>query len=401
MSPVFRSKNPRLMILLMAVGVILGLGAPAGAQYRLHSWESFEDGLLPPSLVRGHYADLATVNVIDLRQPGVPASVNQGVAALEVGRYGLVFTPVPTKQHLSVFSPVSLNRDALGTTGRALFQADFYFKAKGEPMPSMSLLAQVLNDEKKTTYRFYRFGYLEAEDRLFYSYVDDTPEPVDFQNEAASRLLFRRPGWHRFQIIFTGSDEIVCAVDGIPTKFSPIKQGKHRELNAGIMVTSSKFDSSAVTDNLSIQWSPAEAPIPASPWTTKVESVAVANASAVEAGESVLWLNDPAEVWNRASLQKRPILALFYTPNIQPYAYLKTIVPNTDEVHQLLNRNVLLRIDANQLNGNRLADKFRIARLPTLVRVGPDGTEMGRVTVINGQTKWEEIKALLDAGAGG
>lgn len=383
--------------ILVSALVFLLLGALLPAQqYQVHSWESFEEGQLSDRVIRGHFADESTVQVKPVTGVGLPGGVLTASARLELGNGVLEFAPTEERRHLSIFSPVSLDRRNLGARGSALYQADFYFPPQGQPMPTVAMLAQVLDGEGKTTYRFYRFGYEEGKNRIFFAFVNSTPQPDVFLFQNIDELNLRRPGWHRFQIIFHGPNQIYCAVDGQFTSFSPITEGTHTQLNAGVMVASNSFDGRALVDNLSIQWTTGESPLPLSPWTSVALSDANANTTPLENGSSVAWLSDPTEAWTRASAQKRPLLVMFYVPGIVPYESLKTRIPNDPETHNLFNNYVLLRIDANQLMGGRLAEKFGVIRLPTFLVMNSAGQEERR-QIVTPQASWPEIRQAIFA----
>ncbi len=367
------------------------------AQYRVYAWESFEEGRLPQSLFMGHFANEQTVRVLDYRHPNLPRAMRRGISPVETGQFGVIFRPIPDRNHLSIVSPVSLDRNRIGREGRALYQADFYLPPEGEYMPTTALLAQVVQDGS-TTYRFYRFGILEGGTQVFFSFTNNTPEPVLYLSQPTSQLPLRRPGWHRFQIIFKGQNEVYCAIDGKPTSFSPINEPTLRRLNAGIMVTTAepRRQPVMVADNLSIQWTAQDVPIPESPWLMEMPDANRPNRSFLDAGNTVFWMNDPRQSWQRARSQRRPILTLFYTPNAGPYRYLRRITPMDDETEALLNRFVLLKVDVNQLGGGSLAQRYQIVRLPTLVVIGSDGREKSRLPIAADNTQWSEVRAFLE-----
>lgn len=389
--------GPRRFVI--AIFLLCGLllqSAAFSQQYRVFTWESFETGTVPDKMYRGHFANDSNVSIVDLTHPQAPPAVQSGIASLEVGRFAAIWRPfTEDSRHLSLFLPDGLDRGRLGQNGAALYQADFYLPPEGQAVPNISMLAQVLNDDGSTNYKFYRFGILEPGERLFFSFTNDEPQPAIYESVLISEFNLRRPGWHRFQIIFRGPSEIYCAVDGQFTSFSPINDSTHQKLNAGIMVTSTEMTNIALTDNLSIQWSPEQAPLPKSPWTMQQSTVPQADASPLETGNQLLWLNDPSEAWKIAARQKRPLLVMFYVPDIGPYRYLKSIVPENEEAYRTFGQYVLLKIDANQLLGGQLAEKFNIVRLPTFMIMGPDGNERDRFVVVNRQTQWAELKAAL------
>lgn len=385
---------------LLAISLLLAfVSAPLHAQYRVYAWESFEEGRLPRTLFFGHFADPQTVGIIDYRHRTIPRAMRMGIAPVETGQYGMIFRPVVGRHHLSVVSPVSLDRGRVGEEGRALYQADFYLPPEGQPIPTTALLAQVV-EGGQTTYRFYRFGILEGGEQVFFSYTNNTAEPLVYLNQPTSELNLRRPGWNRFQIIFRGQEEIICAIDAEPTGFSPIIQRDLRRLNAGIMVTNSEPQPDrplvVVADNLSIQWTSDDVPIPESPWNIELADASEPNRNYLDSGQTVFWLNDPRRAWQLANSQGRPILTLFHTPTIGPYRYLREIIPLDEATAQLLNRFVLLKVDVNQLGGGSLAERYRITRLPTFVVIGPDGQEEDRSAIVGNQTQWGDVRVFLE-----
>lgn len=364
-------------------------------QYTVHSWESFESGTIPENMVRFHHSSKENVQVLNLRSPHVPAKANTGTAAVECGQYAVGFAPTEDAQLLSLFTPDGLNRDRLGQNGRALYQADFYLPAEGTPFPSMALLAQVIGDQSDTLH-FYRFGLIRNGQRVYFSYTNKEEAPLIYIDQKLSEFNLSRPGWHRFQIIFLGPDQIYCAIDGQMTSYSPITEGTYKTINAGVMITSKTSGLSGVVDNLSIQWTAEEAPLPVSPWTSIPENAAIPNTTPLESGQSVYWLNESAKAWEMVQLQKRPLLMMFYSPNIDPYRYTKSIIPNNEEAYSLFNKYVLLKFDANQLNGGRMASRFNVNRLPTFVLLDPTtGKETKRLVVKNRQTSWDEMKSFF------
>lgn len=379
-----------LQRLVRVIALGLGLAAThASAQYyNIHTWESFESGM-PNNMALGHQADKSSVMVFPYATPGTAPVIREGVAALECGNFGVGIFPSPEKKHLSIFSPASLERSKLGDKGRALYQADFFLPAADQPVPNFALLAAVPTPDNKLSYQIYRFGILEGGKRVFFSFIQgEKTAAVRFESQKLEELGLKRPGWHRFQIIFAGQEDIYCAVDQIPTSFSPIKDGTLTKLNPGLMVTYSKTPAPCLADNLSIQWSAEDVPLPVSPWVTKPIAQGT---NLIGDGSPLQWFNNPTQGWTVAKAQKRRILLLFYAPNVVPYQYLQSICPNDEAARDFLAQHVLIRVDANQLAGGTLAQKLKIQRLPTILLLGPTGSELSRSAIKRGETKWEDV----------
>ncbi len=384
---------------LLSIAVLIAplfLLTSVSAQYRVHSWESFEDGVLPETLIRKHYADEDTVKAVNLWTLGLPQQTMTGIAPVELGRYGMAFKPIEKKMHLSISSPVSLDRRNLGQSGSALFQADFYLPPPGVNYPNTALLAQQFHDEngKPDNYRFYRFGISDGGEKIYFSSMAKKGPPDPYMSKKLEDMELSRPGWHRFQIIFTGQSQIQCAIDG-KFIFKAIQEPTLKELYAGVMVASKKFDSYALTDNLSIQWTTKDAEqLPESPWTKEFLDISRQNRSALEPGSSYPWLEDPAQAFQQSNRQNRPLLAMFYIPRTRPYQFLDSIIPMNDDSQQLFNGYVLTRIDANQLNGGMLAEKFDIKRVPTFLVMAPNG-QVAKKLMVTQNTTWDTLKSDL------
>ena len=389
------------LLLLVVVGLLAAV--PALAQYRVHTWESFESGDVPQGLIRGHQADATTVFAYNYQSAGTPRMMTSGIASLECADYGVMMKPTGKKLHLSMVSPTSLDRRQLGAVGKALYQADVYIPEEGVPFPNTALLAVVAEPvEKGFGYKMYRFGISEAVKSVYFAYANDSIQktagaPIIYKNQNISELKLKRPGWHRLQMIFVGQQDIYCAIDTAATSFSPIREPSLSVLNAGLMVAG-KGDNSCIVDNLSIQWSFENIPLPDSPWLLPLANANIPNENLMESGSSVFWLSDPQKAWKLATAQKRPILIQYHVPRMPTYMHLKAMTPNDEATQNLLNRFVLLKVDVNQLGGGTLAQRYGIVRVPTFMVMGPDGKEMRRLAVTNTQTTWAQVKETLASG---
>jgi hypothetical protein len=384
-------KSVRSILGALAGVAILAMASAVPAQFRIHSWESFENGL-PPTLRLGHLSNDKTVMPIRFDPERTPPEIRTAVAQLECGMGGVLFRPVKIHApHLSLYSPISLDRALLGTEGRALYQVDVYLPPPEVPIPNISVLAQVLAEDGSTPYTFYRFGLLEDGARVYFSFTNNKAQPDIFESQSLKNLPVKRPGWNRLQIIFHGQQSITCALNAVPTSFSPIIEGTHRRLNAGIMVTDNSGEGRvAILDNLSIQWTNEEAPIPESPWTKNFDAPGT-----LPLDRGLFWQQNPSLAWQAARTQKRPMLVLFEVPGIAPTQYLHSIYPGDETARALLGKYVLAKIDVNQLSGGSLAQRFEVVRVPTLIVMSPEGKVIRRIEVARGRTTWQEIANQL------
>lgn len=400
-------KGGRASAALLAMTLLL---APAitSAQYRVFDWLNFNDGKIPPSLSLGHDASPEVVGPVSLTGTGLPGDVLGEVSRTECAPYSLSFTPTAKQAHLSVLSPLALDRNLLGETGRALFQADFYVPAEGEVAPSMSLLAAFDEKGEKKAYRWYRFGTMPDKNIVFFAFVNGTERPEIFHTQKIATLDINRPGWNRFQIVFEGRERIFCAVNGKPTTFPPISENTLRLLNAGVLVTRPVVAEGqeatvrpAIMDNLSIQYTPQAAEFPDAPWTRKQEIAfdpATGEASLLDPASGLKWHDNTADAWLAAKSSQKPLLIMWYTPRSNPYQYLEGIMPKDAATRAMLDKYVLLRVDVNQLNGGFQAQRYNIVRVPTLMVLSPDGREQRRLPVISNQTQADAVLEVLRGG---
>jgi hypothetical protein len=299
------------------------------------------------------------------------------------------------------------NRLANGPKGRALYQADFYLREAGKAYPNTALMAVVVEGTGPTnSYKLYRFGVSEGGKKVYFAYANDdlaaAGTPIVYHHQSLDEFPLKRPGWHRLQMIFDGTGSITCAVDMVPTKFSPIQEATLQRLNAGVMIASSTWKNRAFVDNISIQWSFDDVPLPKSPWATKSEAkhAATGVASLLDEGNGVSWRTDPQAAWKESAQRGIPRLVNFHAPGTGPADYLRGLLPNTPVNRTLLERFVCLNLDVNQLDGGTFANRFRINRVPTLVVIGTAGREVGRMVVSRDQTTAADVVKFLEGDGG-
>lgn len=400
-----------IVVGLVAIGwVTVGLAAfpPAlPAQYMVYAWENFETGEFPASLTRMHGANPKNVTVYEYPAAGAPAGMVTPASRAECGRYGLKFESTPKADFLTVMSGLVLDRARIGPKGRALFQADFFVGDEASYFPNLAVVAY----GGKGVESKHRFGVL-LNKSLYFSFLNGKkPEPTIMEQQPLASFGLERPGWHRFQIIFEGQDTIRLAVDGRQTSFSPVKEGTIANLQLGIMLAGGKNEPrTCYLDNLSIQYTPEDVPLPDSPWsaiakgeTRDGSGVAAGTAgAAVAAPGSVAgampgatpgavaggapgaapaptpWFTSPEEAWFQANATKRPIVAYFHVPRSKLCESFESLLQTDPAISAQMTNLVRLKVDLNSLSGGMIGQKFQIYRIPSFVIVMPDGKEVAR-----------------------
>lgn len=414
---------------LLLAGLFVMMVATLPAQYRIFSWDSFETGQFPPTLMYLHEASPQTVTIFDYAMPGVPPVFSQARPRRECGRYGLkMLTPSITGRDsvVSVLSHLRMDRGLLGASGRALFQADFYLPEGEGYFPNAAVLAHADSHPQQKWFEMYRFG-IRLNKFLYFSFSDKSAGGKILKQDSIESFNLERPGWHRLQIIFEGQNRIICAVNGKPTSFSPIEEPSLTLLQPGIMIASpQEREAYCIIDNLSIQWTPEDVPIPDSPWLEPAAAGAAPGEaipwvhqpaapapdstagtgpppdSAAPAAQSTpipkpaqpVWLTSTDEAWEASQKQQRPILVVFYAPRAKYWSVFEDLLKTQPAVGELLSRFVLLRVDLNTLHGGAIAHRFQVFRVPCFQVLGTDGQTRMQM-IMSADTPWEAIAASL------
>lgn len=392
------------------------------AQYQVFSWESFEGGVLPNSLQRVHGNEPGTVTIYDYLSPDTPPEMRTPRALAEVGRYGLRMRTIAgdTDQHhiVSLAHHLVMDRALIGPKGRALFQADVFLPEEGAYLPSPTMLAYMDSAPDRAWIQMYRFGMM-LNRSLMFSYADKDAGGKLMKTVPQTEFPLKRPGWHRIQIIFQGQDQIHCAVDSVELSFSPLTEPSLRMLRPGFMVASAPGKSGeSIIDNLSIQWTPEDTPLPESPWVDGaipgggVASAPVATGGAAPAVSSgvaapgsagppaapaatpLTWGEDPDAAWAQSQQSKRPILMVIYVPRARDWQYLEELTQTDPAARQAFSQFVLLKVNANTLRGGLIAKQFGVFKAPTMILMGTDG-QPKRQMIYSRTAAWGAVAQYL------
>lgn len=395
--------NPyrKYCILIIISHLLLILTPSAFAQFNVYSWNNFETGVFPDILERLHNAIPQNSALYDFTSPDAPPGILDGIAKTECVRFGIKFNVTKTKEYIKIVSKTTLDRKNMGEKGKALYQADIFIPQDLSELPYSVAVLAVLQESDGTSanYSFYRFGI--RGESVFFSYTFNEAQPRIYKHMKIKAMNLKRPGWHRFQIIFEGQEDITCAIDGHPTNFSPLKEPTLDKLRAGIMISSStKETGTAYVDNLSIQWTVEDVPLPDSPWifSSREDSDSVPGVSPTRISPSapVKWISSPEEAWQLCLSQNRPLLILFYAPRAMAWKNFEQLIQANSNVHNVINRFIPLRIDANQLRGGTLAYQFGAFRVPCFVVVGQD-QQVRLKEFYNKESDWNTLSQKLQS----
>ncbi|HPB33040.1 MAG TPA: thioredoxin family protein, partial [Candidatus Sumerlaeota bacterium] len=151
-------------------------------------------------------------------------------------------------------------------------------------------------------------------------------------------------------------------------------------------------------DNLSIQWTPENAPIPVSPYTFTWGGAApptpVAPAVApVPGGVKIEW-KDTATAWNTAISSGKPMFVYFSAPNVLAVNKLDQLFASDAQAQTFIQGYIPTKIDVNQLAGGDLARKFQIFKVPTILLMDSKGHETGRA-IFSMADNWDTFTKKL------
>ncbi len=362
------------------------------AQYQVFTWENLEKGEFPATLTRMHGSTPETVSVYEYPLTGaIPGMVTQ-TSQKECGKYGIKLQSTLKQNFLSIMTQLLLKREKLGEKGRALFQADIFVGGPEADTPNIAVVAY----GGKGVESKYRFGMLQKKS-LYFSFLDGKkPDPVKFEQQPFDAFGLKRPGWHRFQIIFEGQENIYLAVDGRYTSFSPIKESSVQNLQLGIMLASQAKPAVVYIDNLSVQWTPEDVPLPESPWEITQQNNDMASASSNSGSNTtslgkpafsdqsgIVWASSPDEAWKQASAAKLPIVVYFQVPRSNTCISFESILLKDQSIISQMKKFMCLKVDLNTLAGGMIGQKFQIFRVPTMLIISAGGAEVARQTFVN------------------
>lgn len=414
-------RNGLSMSVRMFFIVSLLLTSWARAQYQVYSWANFEDGALPPGHQLTGIRAEERVQVVEYSTlPGIPEALWSPLHSSEIGRFGLRLHADPKLSSLRLGLGVVLDRDKLGDHGRALYQADFYLPDLSLPLPTLAVLAMEqppTQDAKPSA--FYRFGFTKNRDMYFSCMARTSTAATIYKTDSALLAKVPRPGWHRQQIVFEGRSAIRCYIDGHETAFSPLTDDSARQLQVGIMLAEKDTSYYCFADNLSIQWTPEDAPLPDSPYAASwgglplasvlasgatasggAPGAASATGAASAAGQTagaLTWL-DPVNGWQRAQATRTPMLVYFYTPRVQNTLRFDALMDGDANAQAFLQRHVLARVDVNQLQGGVYARQFGVFRVPALVLLDAQGRPAAQACYNGPSDTWTDLQSRLRSG---
>lgn len=389
--------------ILTTLPILFIFHSPLFAQYKVYTWENFENGAFPTSLL--FYGDSNINNVFLVRYEQLPnsAQIMEGIAKSECGNYGLCFKTGPSSRYLRVVGNNILKRDLLQDQYKAIVQADFYLQKPSEEMVGMALLAaeiSPLHTGKITTY--YRLG-INRLGQIYFSFIDNRIQerPLYYVKDEVKRFKLKTPGWHRFQMVFQGQSAIRCYVNGTEADFSPITETSLKTIGMGVMVAAQPNQTMiSVIDNLSIQLAEEDLPLPDSPW---VEEEIINNSPFRNQVSHIPASTMPDLYWHRSSEQavqsnlqlKKPYLVLFFSPFVKTNASLNQIITSDLGARNYLKQFVLVCVDVNQLGGGTLAQKFGIFKLPCIMTLDFNGNEISRVYFTD-EMDWKTVEQKLN-----
>lgn len=401
-----------VLLALMALGAL-----EANAQYNVFAWFRFDEGRLdaqaiPLGMNPGErvfiyrYADMASP----------PRGFWDAVAQNEIRSHGLMLrtrTGTVAEEFLTgLASNIILERHRLGDKGRALFQADFYIPPATYAVPSLAVLAmEPLTPGQTAPASFYRFGVTKSRDVYFSHVIAGATEAAVYKFDRAFLGRIPRGSWHRFAIVVEGQSTIRCYVDGNEAPFSPIQDDTLKMMQVGVMMAEGEAKYDAFIDNLSIQWTNEDVPLPDSPWAhtwtgsapvrltqpapaaTPGSPVAATPGAPDAAAGPLAWF-DVESGWEQAKAQQKSMLVYFLAPRLPITLQLDKLINDDPAAQAYLKQFSCVKVDVNQLQGGTYAAQYNIFKVPTFIVFNLQGQEAARA-VFNRNDTWATFSEKL------
>lgn len=406
-------------IIISALFLSIIISQSAHAQYKLYWWTNFEDQKLPNGYVPygQNFKDFIRISELNTAARIIP-HIRDEQFIKETGQYSLCLISNPkvikeaVEYAVGLGVGVILDREKLGESGKALYQADFFMPAPPEALPNLAVLAtEPTPPGSLWPSAMYRFGITkntQGKSLVYFSRVDTSAAGAKvFKQDPDLVNKLPRPGWHRFAIIFEGQSKIRCYIDGHEPSFSPFNEPDLKKLHVGIMLADKGYTYTCYVDNLSIQWTAEDVPLPDSPYASSWNAQAATpstgspmffqdymkdNKLKVDLG-NLAWV-EPEEVWGKAAQTNKPALVYFYAPKVANTLNLNQIIETNSAAKSELSKYILTKIDVNQLQGNVYAEKYGIFKVPTIIMFSPQGAELKRALFLKTDT-WDTFAAKL------
>lgn len=375
------------------------------AQYKVFTWENFEKGVFPDTLVRKNNANEQNVQIIDYRLHPDAAIIQSGIAKSECGNYGIKMSTenLDRLDILIVGGSVEHDRTTLGISGKAIVQADIYLPADLTTIhfSSVAAIGREVKEEG-TNPGNYRLG-VTPEGKIFFSYYNGriSDKTIIRHDDNIANYNLKLPGWHRFQMVFSGQDKIYLYIDGKQPAFSPIIEPSLKYIYMGLMMAVNANNTrTTIVDNLSIQTSMDEnASLPDSPWVeswnTNISNIGNISNIQGQVSGGIQWFKnvDDACAFNKD--KNLPYLLWFYFPTSKQYQRLEQLLAQDTNASQVFNKFCNIKLDVNQLAAGSLAQKYCVYRFPSILIFDINGNDKKRI-VFKEDTSWEDFVKELN-----
>ena len=399
-----RERN--VLIILILAAIALTINPEVSAQYHVFDWFNFESGELRKGAAKPIGRKAAqTVKIVNYDSIfSFSSEFRNDYTKTHLGSYGLELLSIPAdvaEDYMTgLSSGIVLDRRKLGQNGKALFQADFFIPQDMTNMPSLAVLAmKPLQPGEVVPKSIYRFG-MTRQTTIYFSLMNaDTSLPTFSKVDAEMTNQLPRGYWHRFAIVFEGQSTIRCFIDGREAQFSPFSDNSLQQLQVGILLADNKKSYKAYADNLSIQWTRQNVPLPESPWeyswTGAAKPLQIFEQATEDSRNQLTW-KEANTAYNEAEQSGRPLLVYFYAPNVSLCNKVDKIFAENASAHSFLNRYSLTKINTNQLQGGEYAGKFNIFKVPTLIVMNPSGQVQKKI-VISRTDEWNDIQTKIES----
>lgn len=368
------------------------------ARYQTAYSQDFESGRLPMNTqIIGEFPKRA--KIVNLNANLIPRIIQdtasrkttkQGCLALQAIALPKSKTaPKPSEYVTGIAFKTALKRSLLGYRGKALLQADFYLPEEGRYLPSLGILAmEPYSQYKKSPERFYRFGITKNK-QLYFSYVDTNKATADiFKLDKQMLKTLPRGCWHRFSLVFEGSNKIHCYIDNQEPSFSPIIDNSLKQLQVGLMLAEPDKTYTCFVDNPTIQWSNQNDPLPLSPFTyTWVSGSNQTPTTITQSRQSY----QPRNTYGNT---QKPKLYFLYAPIVPSAKQLDRVMQTHAQAKQFLKNYEVIKLDVTKPVNQEFGRTFKVYRYPTFVICNPDGSVKTRA-FYQQDTQWRDFEKLL------
>ena len=110
---------------------------------------------------------------------------------------------------------------------------------------------------------------------------------------------------------------------------------------------------------------------------------------------AINWLS-PTQAWAQAQAKQQAMLLFFYSPKVAEAEKMNMLIEAGSDAKSLLSKYACSKVDVSQIDGDVIAKKYEIYKVPTLLLIQPDAKSFKKL-MPSPSEPWQQIQVQLTA----